>query len=87
MREVAGNDTFVFGRGFGHDTIEDFVGGLGLSDVIRFDKDVFKNFTAVFAASTQVGTDVVITKNAEQHDHARRMCMLTDLNADDFSFF
>ena len=81
-----GNDAFVFGRGFGHDTIGDFAEGAGLGDVIRFDKDVFKNFSAVDAASVQVGADVVITKNADNTITIRNVT-LADLNADDFSFF
>jgi len=80
-----GNDTFVFGPGFGHDTIEDFVGGLGLSDVIRIDKDVFKNFAQVTAASSDDGTNVVIVKGSNTLTLAN--VNLTDLNADDFAFF
>jgi len=81
-----GNDTFVFGRGFGHDTIVDFVGGLGLSDVIRLDRDIFKSFTSVLAASAQVGTDVVITKDADNTITLKNV-MLINLSADDFTFF
>jgi len=80
-----GDDIFVFGPGFGHDTIDDFVGGLGLSDVIRIDKDVFKNFAQVTAASSDDGTNVVIVKGSNTLTLLN--VNLTDLNADDFSFF
>ncbi len=55
-----GNDTFVFGVGFGHDTVVDFSHG----DQIRFTDGTFTNFSAVQAASQQVGTDTVITTSS-----------------------
>jgi Ca2+-binding RTX toxin-like protein len=81
-----GNDTFVLGRGFGFDVINDFEEGAGLGDVIRVDKDVFKNYAAVLAASAQIGADVLLTKDA--NDTIRLLDVpLANLNADDFSFF
>ncbi len=54
-----GSDTFGFGTGFGKDTITDF--SHSQSDVIEFSTALFADFTAVQAASTQVGANVVIT--------------------------
>jgi Ca2+-binding RTX toxin-like protein len=59
-----GHDTFVFGTGFGRDVIKDFTAGAGSPDVIRFSMAVFANFAAVQAAMSQVGADVVITRDA-----------------------
>jgi Ca2+-binding RTX toxin-like protein len=59
-----GNDTFVFGTGFGRDVIKDFAAGAGSPDVIRFSTAVFANFAAVQAAMSQVGADVVITRDS-----------------------
>jgi Ca2+-binding RTX toxin-like protein len=60
----AGNDTFVFGTGFGRDVIKGFAAGAGSPDVIRFSTAVFANFAAVQAAMSQVGADVVITRDS-----------------------
>jgi Ca2+-binding RTX toxin-like protein len=84
-----GNDKFVFGPGFGKDTLEGVnagSSGFELGDLILFDRDVFNNFAEVLAASTQVGPDVVITKNADDTITIRNVA-LADLGADDFSFF
>ncbi|HLC07997.1 MAG TPA: calcium-binding protein, partial [Methyloceanibacter sp.] len=81
----AGNDSFVFGPGFGQDNVTDFVAGAGTDDVLRFDKDVFKNFAAVLASSTQDGADVVITKGGNLVQLLN--VQLADLHADDFAFF
>ena len=76
-----GADTFIFGPGFGHDTITDFGDG---PDQIQFDHTVFANFAAVQAATTQVGLDTVITHGADsitlQHVTA------SSLHASDFLF-
>ena len=82
----ASNDAFVFGRGFGHDTIDDLEEGAGLGDIIDLHKDVFKNFAALLAASAQVGADVVITKDADNTITLKDV-LLANLNADDFVFF
>jgi FKBP-type peptidyl-prolyl cis-trans isomerase 2 len=74
-------DTFIFGPGFGNDTVTDFGNG---PDQIQFDHTVFANFAAVQAATTQVGTDTVITHGTDsitlQHVTA------TSLHASDFLF-
>ena len=58
----AGNDSFVFNAGFGKDTITDFTAGSGSThDTINFDHAEFADFSAVHAAMTQVGANVVIT--------------------------
>ncbi|MFM8701490.1 MAG: calcium-binding protein, partial [Hyphomicrobiales bacterium] len=59
------SDTFVFAAGFGKDTIVDFNAATGVNhDVLEFSTAVFANWAALLAATTQVGTDLVITQNA-----------------------
>jgi Ca2+-binding RTX toxin-like protein len=53
----SGPDTFVFNDNFGQDVITDFVRG---QDTIQFDSDVFGSYSAMVAAATQSGSDVVI---------------------------
>ena len=81
----ADNDTFVFGLRFGKDFIVDFVAGVGTEDVIKFDKDLFKTFDQVIAASSQDGANVVIVKGSNTVTLIN--VDLIDLHADDFSFF
>jgi Ca2+-binding RTX toxin-like protein len=81
----ADNDTFVFGLRFGKDFIIDFTAGAGTEDVIKFDKDLFKTFDQVIAASSQDGANVVIVKGSDTITLVN--VNLVDLHADDFSFF
>lgn len=81
-----GNDTFEFFPNFGHDVIADFKAGAGTPDVMLIDDSIFANFAAAFAAATQVGDDVVITKDASNTITLKDV-LKTNLNADDFSFF
>ncbi|MFC7611141.1 glycosyl hydrolase [Teichococcus aestuarii] len=55
-----GNDTFIIAKGEGNDTITDFRGGAGASDVIKLDGFAFKDFAAVKAAGQQSGADAVL---------------------------
>jgi serralysin len=81
-----GNDTFEYSFNFGHDVIKDFKAGAGTPDIMSIDDTIFADFAAVLAASTQVGDDVVITKDAGNTITLTNV-LKTDLNADDFSFF
>jgi hypothetical protein len=59
------SDTFVFATGFGKDKIMDFNAATGTNhDVLQFSTAVFADWTALLAATSQVGTDLVITQNA-----------------------
>jgi len=69
----------VFYGSFGHDTITDFRS----EDMLVF--DMFESFTAVLAASQQVGADTLIT--AQDGSSVRlKNVMLNSLQADDFAF-
>lgn len=57
----AGADGFVFtAKGFGRDTITDFVASGAGHDVLRFDDSLFATRAAALAAASQSGADVVI---------------------------
>src|SRR5262245_4004472 len=56
-----GHDTFVFGPGFGHDVVTDF----SHADTIEFEDGTFDNFKEVLSAAHQVGSDVLITLDAD----------------------
>ena len=57
----SGQDQFVFSNDFGHDAVTDF----GRGDQIVFKDGAFADFDDVRAASKQVGSDVVITLDAD----------------------
>ena len=59
-----GNDTFVFGKSFGMDTITDFQASGKNHDLLQFSHNTFSSFAAVLAHAAQVGSDVVITADA-----------------------
>jgi Ca2+-binding RTX toxin-like protein len=53
-----GNNTFVFVRDFGKDTVADFHTD---ADVLQFSHDVFANVADVLAHAAQTGADVTVT--------------------------
>lgn len=82
----SGNDTFVFHAGFGSDTITDFSAGPLPSDVIQFDHTMFADFSAVLAATTDLGSDLQITHSATETIILKNVADLASLNANDFLF-
>jgi Ca2+-binding RTX toxin-like protein len=82
----AGNDTFVFGSSFGQDIISDFAAGAGIGDVIEFHDGIFADFSALQAASTQVGAHVQIAVDASNSILLKNVA-LGNLNQNDFLFF
>jgi Ca2+-binding RTX toxin-like protein len=79
----ADNDTFVFGPGFGKDTIADFQNTNGTQDIIQFDHTVFADFSAVQSHMAQSGTSVVITLDANNTVEIQNTT-LSQLHASDF---
>ncbi|WP_454722482.1 MULTISPECIES: heme acquisition protein HasA [Cupriavidus] len=78
-----GADAFVFGGGFGHDTVADFSHAQG--DQIVFSSSLFGSFGAVQAAAVQSGADTVITYDAS-HSVTLTGVSLAGLQAGDFAF-
>lgn len=62
---AAGIDTFVIQPAFGMDTIYNFTTAGTAHDYLQFDPTIFAAAANVLAAARQVGTDVVITANAQ----------------------
>jgi len=54
---IGGNDTFVFGPGFGQDKIMDFQAG---QDTLQFSPSLLTSFAAAMADTKQVGANTVI---------------------------
>jgi len=82
----SGLDTYVFGAGFGRDTITDFAeDGIADNDTIRFEDGLFADFADVQAHAAQSGNDVLITYNVSNRITLSNM-QLGDLTADDFLF-
>src|SRR5581483_11785354 len=77
------NDRFVFHAGFGNDTITDFAAGAGTDDVIEFHDGLFNDFSAVQAASTQVGSDVRIAVDTADTIILKNVS-ISELHQDDF---
>jgi len=82
-----GNDTFVFVKSngvvnFGNDAVNDFTSG---HDHVQIDHGIFADYAAVQQHMLQVGSDVVITYDANNsitlHDVA-----MANLHANDFLF-
>ena len=60
-----GGDEFIYSGGWGHETIDRFIGGTGSThDVIQFNADEFSSLAAVQAAMEQEGSDVLIKLDA-----------------------
>jgi Ca2+-binding RTX toxin-like protein len=79
----AGHDAFVFGPGFGKDTVTDF--SVSDGDILQFDGHVFADVQHVLDASTQIGADVVIALDAANAITLKGIA-LSALHADEFVF-
>jgi serralysin len=84
MNGGTGADSFVFDAGFGHDVINQFGDSGTDQDVMDFSVAVLANFSAVHAASHQVGADVHIDVGA--NSIVLTNTVLANLGADDFRF-
>ncbi|MES0871798.1 calcium-binding protein, partial [Pseudovibrio sp. SCP19] len=86
LRGGTGNDIYVFEHGFGQDKVSDFATGAGLNDIIRFDAELFANFTSILAATNDIGEDTVI-KLDDENSITLMGVSKADLHEDDFQFF
>jgi Ca2+-binding RTX toxin-like protein len=82
-----GNDLIIFsGANFGNDTITDFrTGNTKNHDTIQFDHTVFANFAAVQGHAGQVGSNTVITLDANDSVTLTGV-LLSNLHSFDFQF-
>ncbi len=80
-----GLDRFSFAAGFGNDIITDFEAGSRAGDVIVMDRTVFADLNSLLAATSQVGSDVVITASATDSITLQNLT-LSSLHANDFAF-
>jgi Ca2+-binding RTX toxin-like protein len=78
----AGADTFVFRTNLGSNTINGFTSG---TDSIQFDHAVFADYAAVQSHMQQVGSDVVITQDAQDLVTLHNV-LISNLHASDFQF-
>lgn len=78
-------DRFVFGVGFGRDSIKDFSAAGPAHDLIGFQENVFADYASVRTAAEQVGNDVVITDGASNTITLKNV-QLAQLDASDFFF-
>ena len=75
-----GNDTYVFSGNFGNDTIKDFQAS---SNAVQLDHNVFGNFAGVMSHASQVGSDVVISVDAN-NSLSLHNTLLSQLTANNF---
>jgi hypothetical protein len=75
----------VFHAGFGNDTVNGFVAGLGIVDMIQVDTSLFADFAAVQSHAAQVGSNTVITFDTN-NTITLNAITLSSLVADDFRF-
>jgi predicted metallo-beta-lactamase superfamily hydrolase len=75
-----GADTFVFLQNFGTNTVNNFT---PLVDALEFRQSIFANAAAVLGVAQQVGTDVVITQDAQDVVTLHNV-QLANLHATDF---
>ena len=60
----AGADTFAFHAGFGNQTINGFAATGAGHDTLQFDKSLFADWAHLLGATTQQGSDTIITLDA-----------------------
>jgi serralysin len=81
-----GADTFTFSGDFGEDKIKDFAAGNKAGhDVIEFDHNQFADFADVMNHAAAVGSNVVITLDAD-HSLTLQAMTLSKLTTSDFHF-
>jgi Ca2+-binding RTX toxin-like protein len=78
-----GNDQFIYQPGFGNDVITDF--DQNGDDQLQFSTAVFSDWSAVWASTRQVGSDVVITSPANNTVTLQNVAM-SSFGTDDVRF-
>ncbi|HEX7884269.1 MAG TPA: VCBS domain-containing protein, partial [Afipia sp.] len=78
----AGIDTFVYHAGFGLDTINSFTATGTSHDVIQVDTSLFADWAHLLGATTQVGSDLVITLDAADKITLKNVTLANFTSAD-----
>ncbi|MBY5790046.1 hypothetical protein HFN56_07655 [Rhizobium leguminosarum] len=81
----AAADFFVFSPNWGHDTITNFVATGTAHDTIRIDHGVFADWASLLAASTQSGSDTIVTADANNTITLQNV-IVSSLQSGDFLF-
>lgn len=78
----AGIDTFVYHAGFGLDTINSFTATGTSHDVIQVDTSLFADWAHLLGATSQVGSDLVITLDAADKITLKNVTLANFTSAD-----
>jgi hypothetical protein len=79
---TAGSDTFVFHQGFGASMIENFNPTGSSHDMLQVDRTVFADWAHLIGAAHQVGSDVMITLDAQNSILLKNVALDTLTSAD-----
>ena len=78
----AGIDTFIYQPGFGLDTINSFAATGTKHDVLQIDHNIFADWAHLLGATTQVGTDLLITLDPTDKITLKNVAMANFTSAD-----
>lgn len=81
----AAADFFVYAPGFGQDTIVNFVAAGTAHDTIKIDHSVFADWASLLAASSQAGSDTIITVDNNNTITLKNVAV-SSLQSADFQF-
>ncbi|WP_281069176.1 M10 family metallopeptidase C-terminal domain-containing protein [Rhizobium sp. CIAT894] len=78
-------DFFVYSPNWGHDTIIDFMATGTAHDTIRIDHSIFADWASLLAASTQSGSDTIVTADSDNTITLKNIAV-SSLDSFDFLF-
>jgi serralysin len=81
----AAADFFVYAPNWGHDTITNFVAAGTAHDIIKIDHTIFADWASLLAASSQSGSDTIMTADSDNTITLKNVAA-TSLQAADFQF-
>ncbi|AXA41179.1 Hemolysin-type calcium-binding repeat (2 copies) family protein [Rhizobium leguminosarum] len=81
----AAADFFIYSPNWGHDTITNFVATGTAHDTIRIDHSVFADWASLLAASSQSGSDTIVTADINNTITLKNVAV-SSLESSDFQF-
>ncbi|RUL98093.1 hypothetical protein EEQ99_24565, partial [Rhizobium anhuiense] len=81
----AAADFFIYSPNWGHDTITNFVATGTAHDTIRIDHSVFADWASLLAASSQSGSDTIVTADINNTITLKNVAV-SSLESTDFQF-